>query len=58
MSSTPAAAGKTRTEGAVKGGEGRVVFFAVKNLSHGIIGMAADGTRAGGHYDPGFEGNR
>ena len=32
-----------------------VVFFAVKDLSHGIIGMAADGTMAGGHYDPGFE---
>ena len=32
-----------------------VVFFAVKDLSHGIIGMAADGTMAGPHYDPGFE---
>ena len=32
-----------------------VVFFAVKDLSHGIIGMAADGTMAGGHYDKGFE---
>jgi quercetin dioxygenase-like cupin family protein len=32
-----------------------VVFFAVKDLSHGIVGMAADGTMAGGHYDPGFE---
>jgi quercetin dioxygenase-like cupin family protein len=32
-----------------------VVFFAVKDLSHGIIGNAADGTMAGGHYDPGFE---
>jgi quercetin dioxygenase-like cupin family protein len=31
-----------------------VVFFTVKDLSHGIIGMAADGTMAGGHYDPGF----
>ena len=31
-----------------------VVFFAVKDLSHGIIGMAADGTMAGGHYDPGY----
>ena len=32
-----------------------VVFFAVKDLSHGIIGMAADGSMAGGHYDAGFE---
>ncbi len=32
-----------------------VMFFAVKDLSHGIIGMAADGTMAGPHYDPGFE---
>lgn len=32
-----------------------VVFFAVKDMSHGIIGMAADGTMAGAHYDPGFE---
>ena len=31
-----------------------VVFFAVKDLSHGIVGMAADGTMAGPHYDPGF----
>ncbi len=31
-----------------------VVFLAVKDLSHGIIGMAADGTMAGPHYDPGF----
>jgi quercetin dioxygenase-like cupin family protein len=31
-----------------------VVFFTVKDLSHGIIGMAADGSMAGGHYDPGF----
>jgi quercetin dioxygenase-like cupin family protein len=31
-----------------------VVFFAVKDLSHGIIGKAADGTMAGGHYDPGY----
>src|SRR5882672_487713 len=29
------------------------MFFAVKDLSHGIIGEAADGTMAGGHYDPG-----
>jgi len=32
-----------------------VVFFTVKDLSHGIHGMAADGTMAGPHYDPGFE---
>lgn len=32
-----------------------VVFFAVKDLSHGIIGKAADGTMTGGHYDPGFD---
>ena len=32
-----------------------VVFFAVKDMTHGIIGKAADGTMAGGHYDPGFE---
>ena len=31
------------------------VFFTVKDLSHGIHGMAADGTMAGAHYDPGFE---
>jgi len=31
-----------------------VVFFTVKDLSHGIIGMAADGSMEGGHYDPGF----
>ena len=32
-----------------------VVFFTVKDLSHGIHGMAADGIMAGPHYDPGFE---
>jgi len=31
-----------------------VMFFAVKDLSHGIIGKAADGTMAGGYYDPGL----
>jgi len=31
-----------------------VVFFTVKDMSHGIIGKAADGSMAGGHYDPGF----
>ena len=32
-----------------------VVFFAVKDMSHGIIGMPADGKPTGGHYDPGYE---
>jgi quercetin dioxygenase-like cupin family protein len=32
-----------------------VIFFAVKDMTHGIIGLAADGTMAGGHYDTGFE---
>jgi quercetin dioxygenase-like cupin family protein len=32
-----------------------VHFFVVKDLSHGIIGRAADGTMAGPHYEPGFE---
>ena len=32
-----------------------VVFFTVKDMTHGIIGMAADGTMAGPHYDSGFE---
>jgi quercetin dioxygenase-like cupin family protein len=32
-----------------------VVFFTVKDMSHGIIGMAADGTMEGGHYDKGYE---
>ena len=32
-----------------------VVFFTCKDMSHGIIGMAADGTMAGPHYEPGFE---
>jgi len=31
-----------------------VVFLAIKDLSHGIIGMAADGTMSGPHYDEGF----
>jgi quercetin dioxygenase-like cupin family protein len=35
-----------------------VVFFTVKDMSHGIIGMAADGTMQGGHYDPGYEANK
>ena len=28
-----------------------VTFFVVKDITHGIAGMAADGTMAGGHYD-------
>jgi len=32
-----------------------VIFIAIKDLSHGIIGMAIDGTMAGPHYEPGFE---
>jgi quercetin dioxygenase-like cupin family protein len=32
-----------------------VVFFVVKDLTHGIIGRAADGTAKGPHYDPGYE---
>jgi len=31
-----------------------VIFLALKDLSHGIIGMAVDGTMTGPHYDPGF----
>jgi quercetin dioxygenase-like cupin family protein len=31
-----------------------VYFLAVKDLTHGIIGTAADGTMAGPHFDPGF----
>ena len=32
-----------------------VIFYVVKDLSHGIVGMAADGTMNGPHYDAGFE---
>lgn len=32
-----------------------VIFYVVKDLTHGIIGMAADGTMAGPQSDPGFE---
>ncbi|GAB4071204.1 cupin domain-containing protein [Ancylobacter sonchi] len=28
-----------------------VVFFVVKDTTHGIAGKAADGTMSGGHYD-------
>ncbi|MEW6673073.1 MAG: cupin domain-containing protein [Thermodesulfobacteriota bacterium] len=30
-----------------------VVFFTCKDMSHGIIGKAADGTMSGPAYDPG-----
>ena len=32
-----------------------VVFFTCKDMSHGIIGQAADGSMAGPHFEPGFE---
>jgi len=32
-----------------------VIFYVVKDLAHGIVGMAADGTMDGPHYDAGFE---
>ena len=32
-----------------------VVFFVVKDLSHGIHGIPADGKDTGGFYEPGFE---
>lgn len=32
-----------------------VIFYVVKDLSHGIIGKAADGTMTGAHYDEGFK---
>jgi quercetin dioxygenase-like cupin family protein len=32
-----------------------VIFIAIKDLSHGIIGMAVDGTMAGPAYLKGFE---
>ncbi|MCA3151876.1 MAG: cupin domain-containing protein [Rhodocyclaceae bacterium] len=31
-----------------------VIFIAIKDLSHGIIGMEVDGTMSGPHYEPGF----
>jgi quercetin dioxygenase-like cupin family protein len=31
-----------------------VVFFVVKDLSHGIKGIPADGKMSGAHYEPGF----
>ena len=32
-----------------------VIFIAIKDLSHGIIGKATDGTRSGPRYMKGFE---
>ncbi len=32
-----------------------VMFLAIKDMSHGIVGMAADGTMSGPHYEAGFE---
>ncbi len=32
-------------------GDEDVIFFTAKDMSHGIIGMAADGTTAGPHID-------
>jgi len=32
-----------------------VIFLALKDLSHSIIGMAVDGTMSGPKYEPGFE---
>lgn len=34
--------------------DGDLVFLAIKDMSHGIVGMAADGTMSGPHYEPGF----
>lgn len=59
---------QAKTPGAVKGDEGDryifkltededVIFLAVKDMSHGIIGRPVDGT-TGAHYDPGFEEKR
>lgn len=32
-----------------------VVFFTVKDMSHGIAGKPVDGVATDGHFDPGFE---
>jgi glyoxylate utilization-related uncharacterized protein len=32
-----------------------VIFYVVKDLAHGIVGIPADGKMSGAHYDPGFE---
>lgn len=31
-----------------------VIFYVVKDLTHGIIGIPADGKNTGPHYEPGF----
>ena len=31
-----------------------VIFLALKDLSHGIVGMAVDGTMSGPRFEPGF----
>ncbi len=31
-----------------------VIFYVVKDLTHGIAGMPADGKDTGAHYEPGF----
>jgi quercetin dioxygenase-like cupin family protein len=31
-----------------------VIFYVVKDLTHGIAGKAADGSDTGPHYEPGF----
>ena len=38
----------------VSTGKKDVIFIAMKDLSHGIIGKAIDGTMAGPHYEKGF----
>ena len=32
-----------------------VIFYVVKDLAHGIVGIPADGKMSGAHYDPGFK---
>jgi quercetin dioxygenase-like cupin family protein len=39
---------------AVASGDEDLVFFTCKDLSHGIVGTAADGKTTGPHYEPGF----
>ncbi len=38
----------------VSTGKKDVIFIAMKDLSHGIIGKAIDGTMSGPHYEKGF----
>jgi len=38
----------------VSTGKKDVIFIAMKDLSHGIIGKAVDGTMSGPHYEKGF----